>query len=328
MKYIDLKKQLKTKIENVYIIYGDDRYLCFDALKKIESALEIQIKDMNNITLSSDNLSAKDIVESANTYPFGDLYRLVVVKNYSPKNKEERDILQVYVNNPLSSTILVFFNLDGIESFKGIDKITKIDCNKIDTKTITAYITNTLAKNEIASNSDAINTLIMYCSNDMSKITNELEKLIAYVFDTKVITREIVENFVAQDKEFQVYQLSEFIAKDDLKNAINLVESFAIKPNTGFQIITTLYNNYRRALFISLNKEKTSSEIATLLGVKEFSIKMLKNQIQYFTSKKLKKIVDMISRFEKKIKIGEIKENIAIKTIVFNIIQIKRGNDD
>ncbi|MBQ8425852.1 MAG: DNA polymerase III subunit delta [Clostridia bacterium] len=328
MKYIELKKQLKINIDNVYFIYGDDRYLCFDALKKVESALSIQIKDMNTVTLSGESVTAKDIVESANTYPFGDLYRLVVVKNYEPKTKEDKDILQKYLKNPLNSTVLIFFNIDGSDGFKGIDNLTKIDCSKIDAKVITAFITNELAKNNIASNQDAINSLILYCSNDMSKVTNELEKLISYVYETKVLTEDIVKNFVARDKEFQVYQLAEFIAKEDMKNAFDLVEQFSLKSNTGFQIITTLYNNYRRALFISLNKEKTPSEMASLLGVKEFSIKMLKNQIQYFTSKQLKRIVDIIARFDKKIKNGEIKENIAIKTIIFNILDIKRGYDD
>ena len=42
---------------------------------------------------------------------------------------------------------------------------------------------------------------------------------------------------------------------------------------------------------------------------------------------KLKNIVDMIADFDKKIKTGEMKENIAIKTIVFNILKA-RGNND
>ena len=46
MKYIDLKASLKNKLENSYLIFGEDRYLCFDALKKIEEAANINIKDM------------------------------------------------------------------------------------------------------------------------------------------------------------------------------------------------------------------------------------------------------------------------------------------
>ena len=316
-----------TKLANVYVIYGDDRYLCFDALKKIEDAVSIQIKDMNSVILLGESVSAKDIVDSSNIYPFGDAYRFVLVKNFIPfKNKEEKEIIKNYLKNPLDTTILVFFVPEGMDFFKGMDNFESVDCSKINSKVISAFIKNTLAKNNIASNEDAINTLILYCNNDMTKVTNELEKLVAYVYETKVLTEDIVKEFVTQEKEYQVYELAEFIAKNDVKNAIELVDTISVKSNTGFQIISTLYNNYRRALFTSLNKEKTTQEIANLLGVKEFAIKMLKNQIQIFSSKQLKKIVDIIAKFDKKIKNGEIKEQVAVKTIIFSILDI-RGQD-
>ena len=324
MKYIELKQSLKNKIENAYLITGDDRYLCFDALKKIESSINISIKDMNSVTISGDSVSAKDIVDSANIYPFGDQYRLIIVKGFSPsKNKDEFKKIETYLKKPLSSTVLVFFNPDETDFFKGMEGLTLVDCSKISAKVISVYVKNELAKNGIASNDTAIDTLILYSNNDMTKVTNELEKLICYVNDGKVLTENIVKEFVVQEKEFQVYQLSELLAKGDAKNAIDLVNTFEIKSSSSFQIITTLYNNYRRALFASLNKDKTNAELAGLFGVKEFAIKMMKNQIEVFNSKQLKKIVDMIAKFDKKIKIGEIKENVAIKTIIFNILEIR-----
>lgn len=324
MKYIELKQSLKNKIENAYLITGDDRYLCFDALKKIESSINISIKDMNSVTISGDSVSAKDIVDSANIYPFGDQYRLIIVKGFSPsKNKDEFKKIETYLKKPLSSTVLVFFNPDETDFFKGMEGLILVDCSKISAKVISVYVKNELAKNGIASNDTAIDTLILYSNNDMTKVTNELEKLICYVNDGKVLTENIVKEFVVQEKEFQVYQLSELLAKGDAKNAIDLVNTFEIKSSSSFQIITTLYNNYRRALFASLNKDKTNAELAGLFGVKEFAIKMMKNQIEVFNSKQLKKIVDMIAKFDKKIKIGEIKENVAIKTIIFNILEIR-----
>lgn len=162
MKYVELKASLKSKIEKTYLISGDDRYLCYDALKKIEDSLSITIKDMNSVTLSGEQVSAKDIVESANSYPFGDMYRLVVVKNFAPtKNKAEFEVIQKYVSKPLDSTVLVFFNPDTAEFFKGMKDITPIDCAKIDAKTISAFVKNFLAKNEISSSEETIDKLII-----------------------------------------------------------------------------------------------------------------------------------------------------------------------
>ena len=324
VKYIELKASLKNKIENAYLISGDDRYLCYDALKKIEDALSITIKDMNSVTISGDKVSAKDIVESANMYPFGDEYRLVVVKDFDrAKNKDEYKVIENYLKTPLTSTVIVFFNPDSAEFYKGMANLTAIDCSKIEPKVISAYVKNNLAKNEIQASEEAIENLILFCDSDMTRITNELEKLIAYVTDTKTLTADIVKEFVVQDKEYQVFELAEFIAKGESKKAMDLVDSFMIKPGSAFVILSPLFNNYRRALFVSINKDKTPAELASMLGVKEFAIKMLKNQIAKFSPKQLKQIVDMIAEYDKKIKIGEIKENVAIKTIVINILNIR-----
>jgi len=56
-------------------------------------------------------------------------------------------------------------------------------------------------------------------------------------------------------------------------------------------------------------------------------VKMLKNQVACFSPKQLKQIVDMIADYDRKIKVGEMKENIAIKTIVFNILNIRGQNE-
>lgn len=324
MKYIELKASLKQGTKSAYLIFGDDRYLCYDALKKIESSLNLTIVDMNSVTISGESTSAKDIVESANLYPFGDAFRLVVVKNFNPgKDKNSASIIQDYLNKPLQSTVLVFFSPDGADFYKGMKNLETIDCSKIDAKTISAFVKNYLAKMSIESNDDAIDKLILYCNYDMARVTSELEKLSAFVLDTKVLTPEIVEKNVTQDREFQVFQLAEFIAKGDGDSANKLVDSIMVKAGMGFTILAPLYNNYRRALFVSVNKDKTSAELATMLSVKEFAIKMLKNQIAVFSAKQLKAIVDMLADYDRKIKMGEMKENVAIKTIVFNILNLR-----
>ena len=324
MKYIELKSNLKQGVKNAYLISGDDRYLCYDALKKIEATLSIAIPDMNSVTISGESVSAKEIVDSANLYPFGDLYRLVIVKHFnSSKDKNAYNVIQEYLNKPLSSTILVFFSPDGSDFFKGMKNLESVDCSKIDAKTISVYVKNFLAKQEISSNDETIEKLILYCNFDMARITSELEKLSAFVLDTKILTGDIVEKNVTQDREFQVFQLAEFIAKGDSVSANKLVDSIMIKAGMGFTILSPLYNNYRRALFVAINKDKSAVELANMLSVKEFAIKMLKNQIAVFSAKQLKIIVDMISDYDRKIKVGEMKENIAIKTIIFNILNLR-----
>ena len=74
---------------------------------------------------------------------------------------------------------------------------------------------------------------------------------------------------------------------------------------------------------MAVNKDKTDEQITDLLGVKPYAVKMVKNQALRFTPKKLKNIVDMIYESDRNIKMGKIKEDVAIKTAVINIIKIR-----
>ena len=85
-------------MESAYLIFGEDRYLCFDALKKIEERTGIVIRDMNSVSISGDQATAKDIVDSANIYPFGDAYRLVTVKNFQSTDEDELQIIRDYLS--------------------------------------------------------------------------------------------------------------------------------------------------------------------------------------------------------------------------------------
>ncbi len=323
MKYVELKASLKNDLKNCYLIAGEDRFLCFDALSKIVEASNITIPDMNEVQITGESTSARAIVDSANIYPFGDNYRLVIVKNYNPtKNKQEWGIIQTYLKSPMASTILIFFNPENADFFKSMSDITLVDCGKIDSKYVSAYIKNFLGKEGISASEEAVEKLILFTSGDMTRVNNELVKLSSYVSKTKELTTSIVEEFVVQDKEYQVFELAEFLAKGDAESAVDLVDSFMVK-GSAFQVLTPLYNNFRRALFVSINKDKTPSELASLLGVKEFAVRMLSNQVKNFSPKKLKAIVDELAVVDQKIKIGEMKENIAIKTIIFNILNIR-----
>ena len=74
---------------------------------------------------------------------------------------------------------------------------------------------------------------------------------------------------------------------------------------------------------MAINKDKSEEEIASLLGVKPYAVKMVKNQVRYFTPKKLKTIVDMLYEADRNIKTGKIKEEVAIKTVTLNILNIR-----
>ena len=330
MKFVELKKSLTNKINNVYLISGSDRFLCFKALELIESHINISIVDMNSVSIIGDQTDIQKIIDSASIFPFGDEYRMVVVRNFNPKagtpskKSQNEIILEKYLDSPMSSTILVFFNADGDDFFKNLKhKLTHIDCEKLDVNTICKIIIADAQKENVKINEPAAKLLALFCNLDMARINSELNKLISYSKESGQITENNVRELVVEDKEYQIFELAEFLSQGKKEEAFRMINMLSITGKSGFSVLSPLYNNYRRVLFTAINADKKDSEISENLGVKEYAIKMCRNQARVFTPKKLKRIVDMLADADKNIKNGTIKEDIAVKTIIVEIIKLR-----
>lgn len=323
MKFIDLKKDLQKEIRPAYLISGNDRFLCFNALEQIKQALNITLPDLNHAIFDGAVATHQEIVESASVFPFVDSFRLVQVNNFSSKNKSKEDKLLNYLKNPMKESVIVFFSPDQNEALKPyLSLLSVIDCDKLSTETLMMTLKSKFEKSGAKITKEALEKLILFCNNEMTRISGETEKLISFA-DGEEITVETVQKLVVEDKEYQVFELSEFIAKNDKFKALDLAETLSKDKKGGFSILTPLYNNYRRALFVAVNKDKTDAEIAKLLGVKEYAIKMVKSQVRVFSPRNLKKIVDMIYEADRNIKMGKIKEDIATYSVILNILKLR-----
>lgn len=323
MKFVELKNQLSSGIKPAYLITGNDRFLCYSALSEIKKKLALSMPDLNEVIIDGGTATAEQIVESASVFPFMDSYRIVQVNGFNIKNKGKDDKLLTYLKSPMKETVLIFFNLEGSEALKPyLDLIEVIDCDKLSKDVIVSTLAAKLSKSSVPFDREALDTLALYAGCDMARVSSELEKLISYAGASK-ITTDMVKSLVVEDKEYQIYQLADFIANRNGLKALDLVQVLTNDKRGGFSILTPLYNNYRRVLYCAINKDKTEKELASLLSVKEYAIKMAMSQSRAFTPKKLKAIVDMLYNFDRDIKQGRIKEEVAIKLAVINILKIR-----
>lgn len=320
MKFLELKKDL-AKIRPCYIISGNDRYLCYAALNQIKAALNITLPQMNEVVLGSE-ATAEDIANAVNVFPFVDSYRLVQVNEFSQKKSAgEQELIKV-LKNPMAECVLVFFNLDSTEALKPyMSYAATVDCNKLRPEELKPILTAKVRKSGFEISDDALNELVLFCNSDMTRINGELEKLVSYC-DGRNIEKKDVEELVIEDKEYQVFQLSEFIARGEKDKALDLVYALT-NGKSAFTLIAPLYNNFRRALYCAINRTKSDEELAETLGVQPYAIKMTRNQVGYYTPKKLKAIVDLLYNTDRNIKMGKIKEDVAIKTATLNILKIR-----
>lgn len=85
MNYKELIDSLKKEeIHNVYLFYGEERFLLSEAIKRFkERLLKEETYEMNYVVIEKNDPEeyVDAIIESCETLPFFSEYKLVVVKN-------------------------------------------------------------------------------------------------------------------------------------------------------------------------------------------------------------------------------------------------------
>jgi len=306
----------------VYEIYGEDRFLCHLALEKLKSAFAPNLPDININKFSGENLDFKALDADLKVFPLGDQFRVIIVEDLKAKKNAKLDIsfFENYAESKDFASVLVVYNAGDISSLK-IKNAISVDCSKLETSELMPMIVE-FAQNNGKTISGAVGAkLCEYCAHDLTKIYSELEKLCS-ADNNKEITGEMVESLVTKTIDYQVFEITAKIAAKDKAGAMLVLKSLIKTEKSLYTILGMLYNTYRRALFASINKDKTDSELASLLGVKEYAIKMLKNQTKIFSPRKLKQIVDNLAALDANIKQGKIKDDIGLEVAVIEILNM------
>ena len=327
MNALDLKQL--NKISSVFVISGNDAYLRQLALNELQRKLVPSFSDLNLVNLSAQKLNENELFEALCAYPFGDSYKMIVLNDLkvAKQNKSITELLKVIANHAKLvefSTVLVIVNPENL-SASDINGACFVDCSHLSEEKLARIIEEKVKESGLAIENRATQTLINFTLCDLTRINLEVNKLIAFK-NSGEISEEDVKRLVNKDVEFQVFEIQEKIAQGKYDECVLAVTSLYEKEKNAFSIISPLYNNYRRALFIAINKNESDETLASLLQIKPFAVKMLRKQVAVFSVKKLKNIVDNLYALDSKIKQGKIKEDIGLITEVFNIIEMRKNS--
>ena len=101
----------------------------------------------------------------------------------------------------------------------------------------------------------ALLLLVDHIGNDLSRIDNEIDKLLVEPSGKRDnITEDDIERYVGISKEYNVFELQDAFARKDMIKAIRIIQYFESNPKGGpIQLIlplTALYNFFQQGLYM------------------------------------------------------------------------------
>lgn len=315
MKFIDLPKNLKEKILPFYILKGDDFFVINSAVKHISNACGNEMSDFNKSTFDNENFSADRFIESISMLPMGQDKRFVLLKDIVKLNENDKKIITQGLSD-LPETTCVALIYNDVWKFLKTGEI--VDCGKMDYSMLSKFITFELKKSNKEMTPDAIRSFIELCAYDMVRISSELKKISCFS-DDRIIEKKDVLTLVSADEEFQIFELTENLGNKNGEKAIRILCNFLEKKEPIQTLFGLIANHFRRVAHVSISGMH-ESELAPLLGVKEYAIVKAKEQAKYYSKIQLKNILKLLEDIDSMIKSGKMTAENAIFYLVFQIL--------
>ena len=307
----------------IYLIYSEDKEIIE---KYIENLIKKEnIEENSIIKYSLDNDNILDIIEECNTTGLFSLKKLIVLESTNTFSSKGKDITELneYLDNHNKDIIIVFTCiLDKLDTrkkiYKKISTIGKIESLNKDNNYIVNLIKEKLEGYKITDYD--IDYLIKKIGNNINNIENELEKLINYKYNEKIITKNDIDTLCESNVEEEIYALTDAIVKNDNNKAITLYNLFLTRNYDVTQMIGLISSQFRFLLQVKIlySKNKSNDEIAKILEVHPYRVKLAVNNCYYYSKEMLENYLLKLFELDKKIKLGLIDKNIFFELFILN----------
>lgn len=321
LKYSDYKKQLdNNEYSSIYLFEGEDAFFREHALNDLVNKV-VSEKDLNFVLFDGDNFDIDALLSSVSLLPFMSEKRVTAIREFYPDKKQTERLKDIF-DNPYPDSIFVIVNTEPCDVLNKFDSVSKVDCGKAEPNVIAKWIKVTCSKYGAEITPSAVNMIIEYCLSDMARIECEVRKLCDYVGIDGTIDEEIADSMVIKDTEFKIYELTDCIGKRKNEQALYIINELLGKGETYQRLLISIYNYFRRLLFIAIS-DKSDSETASLLNIKEYALKKAKEQTKYFKVMALKKAVDILSDSDYAFKSGKANIEDSFWISLFNIMLVR-----
>ena len=322
MTYDQIIKDLQNKIyKPVYFLMGAEPYYIDKITDYIaENVLTEAEKAFNQTILYGKDTDLGTVINTARRFPMMANYHVVIVKEAqnikgingaTGKGKNAKpNPLQVFLENPPKSTILVInYKYDTIDKRTKFPKTIEksgvlFESKKIYDNQLPQWITTFAHERKLKADPKAAVLMAEFLGSDLSKITNEIDKLQLVLPENAVITPEIVEKYIGISHEYNMFELQKALGtKDILKaNRIVLYLGKNSKETPTFLVVGALYDYFIKILKVLSTNSRSREELASLLGVSTFFVEEYQRAAKIYPISKTISNISLLRTFDLKAK--------------------------
>lgn len=305
-----LKDLKDKKYAPIYFLHGSEPYFIDEISNFIEDkVLSEAEKSFNQTVLYGKETDAKTLIDTAFRYPMMAERQVVILKE-AQEMKTLGDILP-YVEKPVPTTVLVIchkhkkFNLTS-----KLGKILKANAIIFEAKPLydnqlPDWIQRYLKSKKLTIQPDAAVLVAEYLGTELSKVVNELEKLVINLPAGTNVTTQDIETHIGISKEYNIFEFQRALAERNILKANRIVQYFASNPKKNPLVMTigTLYNFFSKVYMLHFLPNASENDVLKTLNLRSaFFLKDYRLAARNYPQEKAENVIRILMEYDLKSK--------------------------
>ena len=317
-----INEHIKTnQFKPVYLICGEETYLCKQAKDKLKNALSSPDDTMNYSYYEGKKINLSEVADLAMTLPFFQEKRLLILEE-SGLFKNSPDDMVALISNLPDTTCMVFVESEVDKRsrlYKAVQKYGYVaNLNTPDEKTLMVWISSILKQEKKQIKESVLRYFLERTGTDMEHVKQELDKLCAYTLDREEITMEDVQAITTQITTSKIFDMLEAIVKGNQQVAIDYYYDLLALKEPPMRILSLLVRQFNLILQITQmdNRSIPRSEIAKQVSIPSFVVGKYLEQGRRYNRQSLEEILLKCADMEEAVKTGRMTDVIAVELLI------------
>lgn len=290
------------KVGPLYLLHGEEPYFIDKITEFFEDKLLSEAeKAFNLVVLYGKETEYGQVVDECRQLSMFAERRVVILKE--AQDMKSLPKLEVYAEKPVQSTILVVCH-----KYKKIDRRTKLA--KLAEENGIVFESKTLFDNQVApwikgrinalgfkTENGVAELLAENLGSDLSRISNEIEKLSLNAKKDKLISIKDIREYIGVSKDFDVFELCKALVQKDFRKSSQILNYFAenATANPPPAIIATIYGFMNKVMIVKYHG-RSGADLAKLAEISPFFLDQYKQAANHFTIPHLTSIFAAIKK--------------------------------
>ncbi len=294
----------KNVYDAVYWLEGEEPFYIDQVVEYAEKQLLPEAEQAFNLTIFyGKDADWTEVINACKRYPVFAEKQVVILKEAQHMGQIEK--LLPYIENPLSSTILIVAHKDkNVDGRSALAKALKTKAVHVSTKKmydnkLPEWVMGFIKDRGFQISPKAVQIIVDHIGNDLSRIQNELDKLIINIGDRKNITEDDIEKYIGISKEYNAFEFQDAVAQKNFSKAIKMIQYFESNHKAApiQLILPTLYAFFSKLYSIYGLGTNDERRIASEVGIAPFLVKNYMAATRHYSYGKVEHILLLIHEY-------------------------------